>query len=435
MKRILRLLILMQFGVSVALGQTLYFPPKLGAWETVDPAGLQWNTAYFDTLTAYLTEANTKSFLILKDGRIAWEQYFGTFTQDSLWFWASAGKTLTATMVGIAQDEGYLQIDQKTSDFLGTGFTSLPSEKEALITIRHQLTMTTGLEDDVPDTDCTLPECLKYKADAGTRWAYYNAAYLLLHPVLEAATGKNINTLIYQWINQKIGMTGFWYDHVYYSKARDAARFGLMMLAGGQWDGEAVVADTAYFNRMVNTSQSLNKSYGYLWWLNGKESFMIPQSQLVLPGSMIATAPDDLIAGLGKYDQRVYVVPSENLVVVRFGQDAGAFIVGPTSFDTRVWGILQKLIHGPGGIEQAHHAAILQAVPNPTHGMFSISGISCPHEPLSVEVRTLDGSLIKTQMLAAQDLDIDLGGLAAGGYMLRLVGQQKVYTVKCLLAP
>jgi hypothetical protein len=251
--------------------------------------------------------------------------------------------------------------------------------------------------------------------------------------VLEAATGKNINTLIYQWINQKIGMTGFWYDHVYYSKTRDAARFGLMILAGGQWDGQAVVTDTAYFNQMLRTSQALNKSYGYLWWLNGKESFMIPQSQWVLPGSMMATAPDDLVAGLGKYDQRVYVVPSENLVVVRFGQDSGELLVGPTSFDTQVWRILRQLLQNPGGILTPKVHA-LQAMPNPTPARFRINGLSNPHEPLSVEVRSLDGSLQKSFVLAAHAMEIDLSGIAAGTYLIRLIGQHKVYGIKCVVA-
>lgn len=162
---------------------------------------------------------------------------------------------------------------------------------------------------------------------------------------------------------------------------------------------------------------------------------MIPQSQWVLPGSMITTAPNDLLAGLGKYDQRVYVVPSENLVVVRFGQDAGEFIVGPTSFDTRVWGILQKLIQSPGGMLKPSNFESLQAIPNPMRARFRVNAISSPHEPYVVEVRTIDGSLHKSFVLASQAFDIDLTGLAAGTYLVRLIGNQKVYSIKCLLAP
>ena len=48
------------------------------------------------------------------------------------------------------------------------------------------------------------------------------------------------------------------------------ARFGLLILNKGNWDGNQIMTDTNYFNQMLNSSQSLNESYGYLWWLNGK---------------------------------------------------------------------------------------------------------------------------------------------------------------------
>ncbi|MGV2334688.1 MAG UNVERIFIED_CONTAM: hypothetical protein LVR18_11445 [Planctomycetaceae bacterium] len=41
----------------------------------------------------------------------------------------------------------------------------------------------------------------------------------------------------------------------------------------GAWDGRAIMQDRAFFDAMLNSSQTLNKAYGYLWWLNGRESF------------------------------------------------------------------------------------------------------------------------------------------------------------------
>ncbi|MCB0778746.1 MAG: serine hydrolase, partial [Flavobacteriales bacterium] len=72
--------------------QNLYFPPTFGnTWETVDPASLGWCTDQLPPLLQLLEDNGTKAFIVLKDGRIAIEQYFGTFTQDSSWYWASAG--------------------------------------------------------------------------------------------------------------------------------------------------------------------------------------------------------------------------------------------------------------------------------------------------------------------------------------------------------
>ena len=126
------------------------------------------------------------------------KKYYGTFTQDSVWYWASAGKTLTGFTVGIAQQEGLLSINDQSSQYLGNGWTSCPAAKEALITVKNQLAMTSGLDDDVADPHCTIDTCLQYLADAGTRWAYHNGPYTRLDGVIEAATGQSLNAYITQ---------------------------------------------------------------------------------------------------------------------------------------------------------------------------------------------------------------------------------------------
>ncbi len=256
---------------------------------------------------------------------------------------------MTAMLVGIAQKEGLLNINNKTSQYLGTGWTSLPLAKEDLITVRHQLTMTTGLDDAVtPDNDCTLPGCLVYKADAGSRWAYHNAPYTILDKVVENASGMTYNAYFQQKIRDKTGMNGLWvktgYNNVYYSTARSMARFGLLMLNKGKWDQTAVLNDTTYFNTQVNTSQTLNLSYGYLTWLNGKASYMLPTVQFVFSGMLVPNAPSDMFSALGKNDQKVYVVPSQKLVVIRMGEPAGNVQLALSSFDNELWGKLKAVI-------------------------------------------------------------------------------------------
>lgn len=328
---------------------TIYFPPITGTdWQTKTGASLGWNEALLNDLDIYLQQKNTKAFIILKNGRIVKEKYFGSFTVDSLWYWASAGKTLTAFLTGLAQEQGILSINHKTSQYLGAGWTSLPPAKEDLITIRHQLTMSTGLDDAVADNDCTTPACLIYKADAGTRWAYHNAPYTLLYNVIENASGQNYNTYFNTKIKSLTGMNGLWintgYINLYYSNARSMARFGLLMLNKGKWDQTLIMNDSVYFNSMVNTSQNLNLSYGYLWWLNGKTSHMLPQSQFVFNGYLTPNAPADMFSALGKNDQKVYVVPSQKLVVIRMGDSAGNVQLAVSSFDNELWGKLKAII-------------------------------------------------------------------------------------------
>jgi CubicO group peptidase (beta-lactamase class C family) len=151
-----------------------------------------------------------------------------------LWYWASAGKTLTATLTGIAQQEGYLQIEKPSLNYLGVGWSSLTPAQENQITVRHHLTMTTGLDDGVADPFCTDKSCLIYKAPAGTRWAYHNAPYTILDRIIAGATRQNFDSYFNSRIRDKIGMDGLWlkvdFNNVYYSTARAMARFGLLAL-------------------------------------------------------------------------------------------------------------------------------------------------------------------------------------------------------------
>ena len=121
-------------------------------------------------------------------------------------------------------------------------------------------------------------------------------------------------------------------------------RFGLLLLNKGKWDQTAILSDTSYFNNQVNTSQNLNLSYGYLTWLNGKASFMVPTSQNIFSNSLIPNAPADLYAALGKNDQKIYIVPSQKIVIIRMGESAGSVQFAVSGFDNELWGKLKSII-------------------------------------------------------------------------------------------
>lgn len=335
-------------GTFIMNAQSLYFPPTSlndTSWQKMSVSDAGWCENELDSLLDYLESKETKAFIILKDGKIVVEKYFGNFKVDSFWYWASAGKTLTATLVGIAQTENILNINNKTSDYLGIGWTNTSIAQENLITVKSQLNMTTGLDWNEPDDNCTVDTCLNYKSDAGTEWYYYNAPYRLLQDVVESASGSTFNQYTRNKLTNKIGMIGQWVDYVYYSKARDMARFGLLMLNKGRWQNDIILNDSAYYNDMVNTSQNLNESYGYLWWLNGKNSFKIPGTTLTFQGSLMPDAPADLIAALGKNDQKIHVVPSQNLVLIRMGNSAGQPVAAVSSFDNEIWQYLNRVMN------------------------------------------------------------------------------------------
>ncbi|MET0944693.1 MAG: serine hydrolase [Flavobacterium sp.] len=317
--------------------QSMYFPPLTeNTWETTSISDLKWNQNAVQPLLDYLELKQSKSFIILVNGRIVLENYFNGHTAATPWYWASAGKTLTSTVTGIAQQEGLLNINNKVSQYIGTGWTSETPAKESLITCKHLLNMTSGLDDSTDDVE---PANLIYKADAGARWAYHNV-YVKLQDVVAKASGQTWENYFNTKLRDKIGMNGNWIqieaNSVYTSNSRSMARFGLLMLNKGKWENTQVLNES-FFNEATTTSQNINLAYGYLWWLNGKVSYHLPQSQLTFPGSVIPTAPNDMFMALGKNDQKIYVIPSKNMVIIRMGDAADDVNLALSDFDETLW--------------------------------------------------------------------------------------------------
>jgi CubicO group peptidase (beta-lactamase class C family) len=316
----------------------IYFPPNNSViWETKSISDLKWNPNGLQPLLDYLESKNTKSFIILYNGRIVVEKYFGTHTSTSPWYWASAGKTLTTTISGIAEQEGTINVNNKVSDYLGKGWTSAPLAKENLITCKNLLSMTSGLNDALGDD--VSPVNLQYAADAGSRWAYHNV-YVKMQDVVSQASGQTWSNYFNTKLRDKVGMSGAWIPNdglsVYWSNTRSMARFGLLMFAKGKWNSTQIINEN-YLQAATTSSQNLNQAYGYMWWINGKTSFQLPQSQFQFNGSLISNAPNDMYCALGKDDQKIYVVPSKKLVIVRMGNSADRTNFALSDFDTILW--------------------------------------------------------------------------------------------------
>jgi CubicO group peptidase (beta-lactamase class C family) len=325
---------------------SMYFPPNIETtWETKSISSLGWNQTAVQPLKDYLIQKNTKSFMILVNGRIVMEEYFNGHTPTATWQWNSAGKTLVSATTGIAQQENLLNINNKVSQYLETGWTSEPLAKEDLITSRHLLTMTSGLNDE---SELVTVSNLTYLADAGTRWSYHNVFQKLMD-VVANASNQTFENYFNAKLKNKIGMEGFWnygvIFKIYHSNTRSMARFGILALNKGKWNTEQIL-DESFFIESITTSQNINPSYGYLWWLNGKSSYMVPGSQTVYPTTLVPSAPTDMYAAMGAADQRIYVIPSKNMVVIRMGNASDPanpdFTV--SGFDNELWQKINAVI-------------------------------------------------------------------------------------------
>jgi CubicO group peptidase (beta-lactamase class C family) len=319
----------------------LYFPPVGGSsWETVSP-----RTAGFDStaLHAALDWAGTQeSFgvVVLWRGRLVAERYWQGWDATTRGPLFSAGKTITSALVTQMVAEGKLSLDASVSSILGAGW-SRATTGESSITVRHLMSMASGLDDS-----------LRTVVAPGAIFYYNNPAYYQLFGVLAQASGLSVPDLAAARIFTPIGMTralafpntdtgepGF----IFAASARDFARFGLLLQAGGRWNGTPVLADSAALSQARRYSGTSNQSYGWLWWLNGGVSHRTPGSYLLptVAGPLIPSAPSDLVAALGLDDKKLYLVRSRELVIVRLGNRApisgGASPEAGSSFDDEFW--------------------------------------------------------------------------------------------------
>jgi CubicO group peptidase (beta-lactamase class C family) len=327
-------------STTPVIGAEAMYYPTIGSsnWDTKTLQSLNWNQAAVQPLLDFLSLKNSKGFIVLVNGRIVLENYFNGHTAAANWYWASAGKTITSTVTGIAQQEGIININNKVSQYIGTAWTSETLSQENLITCKNLLTMTSGLNDA---NDLVDPANLTYIADANNRWAYHNV-YVKLQDVIAQASGMTWSNYFNTKLRDKIGMDGSWFtlvnNVVYGSTTRSMARFGLLMLNKGKWESQQILNE-AYFTQATNTSQTINQSYGYLWWLNGKSSYHLPGLQTQFTGALIPAGPTDMFMALGKNDQKIYVIPSKKMVVIRMGDasDPANPTFSLSGFDNELW--------------------------------------------------------------------------------------------------
>ncbi|WP_337188741.1 serine hydrolase domain-containing protein [Phenylobacterium sp.] len=327
-----------------AVAATAAGPALAGGSDGVDP---EWTMqppteAGFDAerLTTAIETAmarRSRAVLALRGGRIVAERYAPGWGVERSLEVASVGKSMLAVLTGMALDDGHLRgLDQAVADFA----PEWRDGPRAAITLRHLLSMTSGLDDtglalrNIVGDQYALNIAAPLKAAPGTTWRYNTAAYHLLFHILARATGQPFEAYARRRLLDPLGLSHTtWLTNPgrgsagtvtnYYtavSSARDLARFGLFARQGGVWRGRRLVAP-AFIEAMISPSQALNPAYGLLWWVNSRPGV---DAQGRHPGLRFPGSPPDAFAALGAGGQAVMVVPSRDLVVVRQGDPPGS---------------------------------------------------------------------------------------------------------------
>ena len=181
--------------------------------------------------------------------------------------------------------------------------------------------------------------------------------------------------------------------------------------------------DTAFARQSVNTSQNLNLSYGYLWWLNGKKSFMVPTLQTVFPGNMIPFAPNDCFSAIGKNAQIASISPTRKIVWVRMGDAPGGVLDEvPFMLADKVWQYINSLICNSTGLQKLTQSEF-RVYPNPVHETLNVNRLGI------YRIADAGGRVLKTTTVVANE-GISTGDLKPGTYFLLAENGQAVKFTK-----
>ena len=283
-------------------------------------------------------EQVTLSLVVVKNGRIVHERYapgVDMTTRTRTW---STAKSIAVTLIGMLVDEGRLSLDEPL------GFEWLPravspeSDPRNAITLRHLLNMSSGLYPvDNAGLEYATGSGLAYWAGAssirgarnrglirepGTYWDYENYDTLLAVYRMKQVLGSEATYLRYprRALLDKIGMRNtllgvdrfgdFIMSSQVYTNARDLARFGLLYLQHGDWNGERLLSEDwiDFVRTPAPTTVDRGNFYGGQWWL-------VPDDRTDVPKDAYSTS--------GNRGQYTIVVPSHDLVIVRRGLDYG----------------------------------------------------------------------------------------------------------------
>jgi CubicO group peptidase (beta-lactamase class C family) len=289
--------------------------------QDMDPARLQQMMDLIDGQDfAY------HSVLVVRHGHIVFEEYRNGYDRDRKHHLQSTTKSFSSMLIGIAIHEGFLEgVEQKMVDlFPDYTIANLDARKQRL-TLAHLLTMSDGMdwhELDYPYSDArnslgqmwVSRDAVQHVLDRpmarepGESWAYNSGTSILLGGILEQATGQDVLAFAREYLFGPLGIkdvtwdktTGNHYhtDGGLYLTPRDMARFGYLMLHGGTWDGQEIVSpEWVARSTQTHYQTSSGKGYGYQWW----------------------TLEQGIFAAQGHYEQKIYVVPEADMVVVFTG--------------------------------------------------------------------------------------------------------------------
>ncbi len=273
----------------------------------------------------------TSGVVVIYDGKIVAEKYGRGFDKNTVMLGWSMSKSLTGAMAGVLVKQGKLNVDAPAP------VPEWANTDKQKITLKNILQQTTGLDfvedywkysevtnmlfnkGDMGAYTAGLP--LKY--EPGTVFNYSSGNSNILSRIIRKTVGEaDYPSFPYTALFHKINAYSFLLEpdasgtyigsSYSYATARDFARFGLLYLNNGKWNGEQLLPENWVAQTITPAGADKRKHYGYQFWLNGLD-------KTDLSKKWYPDVPGDMFFCDGFGGQGVYIIPSKKLVVVRMG--------------------------------------------------------------------------------------------------------------------
>ncbi|MEO1513445.1 MAG: serine hydrolase domain-containing protein [Bacteroidota bacterium] len=292
---------------------------------------LQDSLNALDDVIDGFAQRDYRALIVIKDNQLAIEYYYNSFWRNHIHDIRSAGKSITALLLGVAIQKGYVQsVEQDVYSFFPKDKYPGIHEDYKKVKLIHLLNMVSGLDADSDDSSTpgnagkwmakdewvTYLLSIPLSSKPGKRWVYADINAVLIGAVIEEASGMSLRDFAKQHAFDPMGITEFyWYTNAshqtggagnLYLSALDFAKLGVLVLNAGKW-GDKQLVDADYIKHLIHENSSaigdynpLADGYGMLWY----------RSKRIVGGREVS-----YLWASGNGGNHLVVVPEENMVV------------------------------------------------------------------------------------------------------------------------
>ena len=318
---------------------TIFFGGGRFSWPTAELAAVRMDPTIISSAAAIAQRYNSDSLLILRHGKLVYEQYWNGKTRNYFQQTYSGTKSIFSLLVGRVIQRGYVEhFDQKVRDFV----PEMPGS-QGQVTFHNILAMMPGTLNATAEVEGAAAKGVTHLDTALTRkvvalpfarYSYNNSAYRLLHTALERASGKTLEDLTVEEIFQPLSFSEGTHWLLHYATTQkksdvflgyqsikmtptDFAKSAQIIIDHGKWQGENFV-DPNYADNLIQVQRpEVNPSFALFHHINGDAFCQMDGKNI--PRKLLPGAPDDTFLMYGNGGQIVAGVPSKDLVVVRTG--------------------------------------------------------------------------------------------------------------------